>query len=169
VSGIGSADDANALFLVMEGSHQLYQQRGTTVQCGDIIRLQHIQTKKFLSSHRSHASPLSRQQEVACIQDGRHQEASVDWQIICSAVEGKNKSKGASDEKDKCLARDRAFRLKHVQSGFFLTLVSDKVYTQPIQGQVEIVAQARETLKGTLWLAGEGVYFASSQPQQQDL
>lgn len=38
----------------------------TPIACGSTIRLKHVNTKGYLHSHRDHASPLSRQQEVSC-------------------------------------------------------------------------------------------------------
>ena len=39
------------------------------IKCGDIIRLQHLQTRLFLHSH-FFQSPLSQNQEVSCFGDG---------------------------------------------------------------------------------------------------
>jgi len=39
------------------------------IKCGDVIRLQHLQTRLFLHSH-FFQSPLSQNQEVSCFGDG---------------------------------------------------------------------------------------------------
>ena len=68
------------------------------VKCGSVVRLQHLQTKKFLHSH-SFSSPLSHNQEVSAFGGGDHDGDEGDnWTVDCS-----------SDYWN----RDEAIRLKH--------------------------------------------------------
>ena len=70
----------------------------TPVRCGSVVRLQHLQTKKFLHSH-FFSSPLSHNQEVSAFGDGeREGDEGDNWTVDCS-----------SDYWN----RDEAIRLKH--------------------------------------------------------
>jgi hypothetical protein len=52
---------------VIHGAYNKPCVRGTPIMSGDVIRLQHMQTRRWLHSHL-HQSPLSGQQEVsACV------------------------------------------------------------------------------------------------------
>lgn len=157
MGGFGSADDANSYFIITEGSNEDYQKRGTKVPCGAIVRLQHSQTKKYLASNVKHKSPLSSSQEVHCLAATGADNGSADWQLICASSSA---GKSGQEKSVKYLVRNDSFRLKHVASGNFLTILQDKVFPQPIQGQKEIVAQSKLADRN-LWVAREGIYFAA--------
>lgn len=65
--------------------------------CNSIIRLQHLNTKKYLHSHAGHASPLSNNQEVSAFDGG---DKGDDWILVCL-----NKS-------DKFWSRESPIRLR---------------------------------------------------------
>ena len=70
----------------------------TPVKCGGVVRLQHLQTKKFLHSH-FFSSPLSHNQEVSAFANAEGDGDEGDnWTVDCS-----------SDYWN----RDEAIRLKH--------------------------------------------------------
>ena len=143
--------------MIIEGSEESYEKRGSLVKCGATIRLLHSQTKKYLASNDHFESPLSSAQEVCCssLTTSEHKEKAGDWQIVCS-VKTKSNDKGATTY----LSRNMPFRLKHVTSGNYLSIMQDKSYPQPIQGQKEIVGLPKTSDKN-IWTAREGVYFAA--------
>jgi dolichyl-phosphate-mannose--protein O-mannosyl transferase len=49
---------------VREAHNAVICPQGTIIECGTIIRLQHVQTKKHLHTHL-HQSPLSGRQEIS--------------------------------------------------------------------------------------------------------
>ncbi|CAG8746522.1 9644_t:CDS:2, partial [Racocetra fulgida] len=63
VTGLPSSDDPDSLWIV-KGTIVLILIFSETIKCGDLIRLQHVGTERFLHSHY-HRSPLSNQQEVS--------------------------------------------------------------------------------------------------------
>ena len=53
------------------------------IKCGDIVRLEHLSTKKNLHSHHE-SSPLSGKQEVSAYGDKRGDGDTGDhWKVIC--------------------------------------------------------------------------------------
>ena len=82
VTGFPHGDDSNSLFRVTCQIGQVCRS-GTSVQCGDVIRLQHQNTKKYLHSHSNIASPLSNNQEVSA-----HDRSDTNdyWKVVCDGV-----------------------------------------------------------------------------------
>lgn len=71
------------------------------IKCGDIIRLEHIATKKNLHSHRV-SSPLSGKQEISAYGDNKGEGDNGDnWLLICQT---------------EFWRRDESIMLKHVDT-----------------------------------------------------
>ena len=72
------------------------------MKCGSVVRLQHLQTRKYLHSH-FFSSPLSHNQEVSAFGGGdKDGDEGDNWSVDCS-----------SDYWN----RDEAIRLKHTATG----------------------------------------------------
>jgi len=161
VTGFKGADDANSLWQLKEAFTKADTATnvalpGTPIKCGDIIRLQHVSTKRWLHSHM-HTSPLSHRQEVSGYgQDGGVGSDSGDnWKVECY---GK--------PKDGLWGRETAVSLVHVDTGKRLyTRRSDEFNNNncrgcPIVGQTEISAHATGLQDANaLWKVEDGIYF----------
>ena len=97
----------------------------------DVIRLEHLNTHKFLHSHL-HQSPLSGNQEVSAFAPG---DTGDHWKL---------EVKGKWDRNEK-------FRLKHIDTGAYLSM-TDKKYGRPIPNQHEIMA-TKEKNADSFWFA----------------
>lgn len=70
------------------------------IQCGDIIRLEHLETKKNLHSHHF-SSPISGNQEVSAYGTKGEGDTGDHWIVLCH---------------DKFWRRDSSVKLKHVDT-----------------------------------------------------
>eukprot|EP00033_Pygsuia_biforma_P001466 GCRY01001655.1.p1 GENE.GCRY01001655.1~~GCRY01001655.1.p1 ORF type:complete len:217 (-),score=18.68 GCRY01001655.1:92-742(-) len=138
VTGFPKNDDTNSLWRVMGGFGNEHCPRGTPLRSGDVFRLQHVNTGKFLHSHL-HISPLSRQQEVSCFGEG---DTGDNWIL---------ETKGF-------WSRGSNVLLKHVDTGFYLKSSAKHKYGNPIPGQLEVVC-ANSRTKDAQWRSEEGYYF----------
>jgi dolichyl-phosphate-mannose--protein O-mannosyl transferase len=114
ITGFQAADDPNSLFLVLapHGSTTPCT-RGTPVACDSVVRLRHVQTKKYLHTHKEHQSPLSMQQEVsgyAGADDGDN------WKVKCTTGSAKH------------WMRDEPVELYHVATAKYLYMASQYTY-----------------------------------------
>lgn len=143
VTGVTHADDVNS-YWVVKGRHAAEQcTRGEPIKCGDIIRLQHLQTRLFLHSH-FFQSPLSQNQEVSCFGDGTDTggDESDNWQVECNTDHWR---------------RDDPVRFKHAATQKYLHSTGH-TYGRPINGQREISCYPTPTQQN-LWKAMEGIYL----------
>ncbi len=108
------------------------------MKSGDIIRLTHLQTKKYLHSHL-HQSPLTKQQEVSAYGDGEG-DTGDNWKI---EVLGKE-----------MWEREGKVRLVHVDTGKYLSSNKNK-FPDPIPGQQEVCAISYANSE-TEWIAEVG-------------
>ncbi|XP_076638906.1 stromal cell-derived factor 2 [Colletes latitarsis] len=142
VTGTPTKEDGNSYWLVKAGTKKQCN-RGTPIKCGDIIRLEHITTKKNLHSHRV-SSPLSGKQEISAYGDGKGEGDNGDnWLLICSTDVWK---------------RDEAIVLKHIDTDTYLA-VTEKVYGNPINGQSEVVGEYSLNSPHVEWVTAEGVFI----------
>lgn len=74
VTGFGGSDDND--YWIIKRRHG-DNRRGGLVQHGDIIRLEHLNTRSHLHSHLGWPSPLSNQQEVTCYPNGEDRKSVV--------------------------------------------------------------------------------------------
>ncbi|CAG8445184.1 895_t:CDS:2 [Acaulospora morrowiae] len=142
VTGLSSSDDPDSLWIIkpIVGSTC---SRGEAVKCGSLIRLKHIGTGKFLHSHL-HVSPLSNQQEVSAF-DGL--DTGDNWKLMCVNTSAKY------------WLREQKIKLIHFETSAYLSASKDKVYNNPIHGQIEVAGSSKND-KNTEWIAQEGIYFA---------
>merc|ERR1711974_446626 len=140
VTGFPTADDGNSLWRIIGGLNAPCE-RGSKITQGMQLRLQHINTKKLLHSHK-HVSPLSRQQEVSAF-DGV--DNGDNWEIVLPTS---NPWKGS----DKVL-------FKHADTGLYLT-ANKNSFGNPIPGQLEIACASKSVR--SYWQAKEGIYFSAN-------
>jgi len=134
-------DDPNS-FWVVRGAHGKKRcKQGNHVKNGDIIRLQHFQTKLNLHSHL-HASPLSKQQEVSCFGPDGNGDLSDNWRVVVSTP---------------LWERGKEVQFQHVETEQFLHSHAVK-FKHPIPGQQEVTCLPHKN-DNTKWLTSEGIYF----------
>ena len=136
-----AANDPNSLWMVKAGHGYPGCKPGTPIRAGDVIRLQHVTTRKYLHSHH-HASPLSHNQEVSAYGASDMSDTGDNWVV-------ESKAKWVRGEK---------MRLKHVDTGMYL-ISHRKAYSNPIPGQLEVCGVAHKNSQG-YWHSEEGIYFA---------
>ena len=152
VTGYPSAEDPNSFWIARSGTGLPACAQGAPLKNGDVIRLQHMATNRFLHSHR-HAAPISHSfQEVSAFGDdnGQLSDKGDDWQIDAYTL--------AAGEP---LNVESKFRLKHVATDTYLS-TSGQSFGSPIQGQLEVVAKSAKS-RDTIWKAAEGIYFPSTE------
>jgi len=139
VTGSTQEDDHNSYWAV-RGFHNSQCERGEKVKCDDIIRLQHMATKRNLHSHLFQ-SPISHNQEVSAFGDDGKGDRGDNWIVKCSGKFWNRKDK---------------VRFQHLDTMKFLH-ASHETFGRPIAGQREIVGYQNEDAANQ-WLAQEGVY-----------
>lgn len=122
------------------GQRDKHCNRGEPIECGSTIRLQHVQTRKFLHSHLF-TSPLSSKQEVSAFGSDDESDTGDHWMVYC---------------KSRYWVKNESMRLKHVDTGMWLSL-SGNVYGRPIFGQLEVVCSEKSDTS-SYWRTAEGVY-----------
>ncbi|XWS70488.1 hypothetical protein CRYUN_Cryun03dG0052400 [Craigia yunnanensis] len=115
-----------------------------TIPNGEIIRLQHMRTRKWLHSHL-HASPISGNLEVSCCGGESKSDTGDYWRLT---IEGSGKT----------WKQDQKIRLQHVDTGGYLHS-HDKKYSRIAGGQQEVCG-VQEKYADNVWLAAEGVYLS---------
>eukprot|EP00695_Tsukubamonas_globosa_P004023 TRINITY_DN980_c0_g1_i1.p1 TRINITY_DN980_c0_g1~~TRINITY_DN980_c0_g1_i1.p1 ORF type:complete len:245 (-),score=77.60 TRINITY_DN980_c0_g1_i1:52-729(-) len=144
VTGFPGAEDGNSYWMVKPAFKKECKQ-GEVIKNGDMIRLQHVNTKRFLHSHL-HASPLSNQQEVSCYGDGSHESGDTgdNWRV---EIDGNGQWK-----------RSQPIRLQHIDTHKYLHSHAAHRYRNPIPGQQEVTCFAYKN-NDNLWSAEEGIYY----------
>ncbi|MBI5296600.1 MAG: hypothetical protein HY869_14070 [Chloroflexi bacterium] len=83
VTGFGGMDEND--YWIVKGAHgrDEFFNKGTPVKNNDIIRLEHLNTRKNLHSHPGYTSPLTQQQEVTAFSPENNGIGNLDdnWQI----------------------------------------------------------------------------------------
>lgn len=144
VTGQSRAEDSNSYWRVTVPPNQLCI-RGEPLNCGQLIRLEHLKTTCLLHSHL-YSSPLTQQQEVSCFgRDGIGDTGDI-WLVYCSA-------KGS-------WTKDMEISLKHRDTGMWLA-TNEAKFGPPIQGQHEICAVKQRSWQ-TTWQANEGIILLRS-------
>ena len=83
VTGTETQEDVNSYWAVRGKSDKMCL-RGEPVECGAVVRLQHMSTKKNLHSHHF-SSPLSGNQEISAYGDQNGEGDTGDnWTVVCS-------------------------------------------------------------------------------------
>eukprot|EP00762_Andalucia_godoyi_P002540 ANDGO_02795.mRNA.1 hypothetical protein len=117
---------------------------GQALKNGQVVTLEHVQTRKLLHSHL-HASPLSGNQEVSAY-EGR--DSGDFWKIV--TVDG-----------SKSWKRSGAVMFEHVDTALMLASNGRHRFGDPIRGQQEVYA-AKDRSQNVQWSAQEGLYIALS-------
>ncbi|KXS13192.1 stromal cell-derived factor 2-like protein 1-like protein [Gonapodya prolifera JEL478] len=146
VTGFPNPDDTNSYFVVRAAFGQECA-RGDPIPCDSIIRLEHLNTHKFLHSH-SHKSPLSSNAEVSAYPSPG--DSGDNWKIHCL-------TRGS-----KVWRREESVRLHHVETAKYLGASSTLKYGNPINGQIEVAGYVGAGVTQTTWRANEGIYFTDN-------
>eukprot|EP01112_Ceratiomyxa_fruticulosa_P013976 TRINITY_DN396_c0_g1_i1.p1 TRINITY_DN396_c0_g1~~TRINITY_DN396_c0_g1_i1.p1 ORF type:complete len:219 (-),score=50.09 TRINITY_DN396_c0_g1_i1:52-708(-) len=147
VTGFPNADDPNSLWVV-KGAYQKPCLQGTVLKNGDVIRLQHLATRKNLHSHL-HKSPLTQNNEVSAFAEGEEGDTGDNWRIVL--------------QKDGKWVRGESVRFQHLDTNGFLQGNPNAQYQSPIPGQIEI-AGVNNVNDNNEWVNDEGIYF----PERSD-
>ncbi|XP_015186176.1 PREDICTED: stromal cell-derived factor 2-like isoform X2 [Polistes dominula] len=140
VTGIEVKEDGNSYWLVKAEYKKQYI-RGKPIKCNDIIRLEHVATKKNLHSHLV-TSPLSGKQEISAFGDFRRPSDSGDnWQIVCQTD---------------FWERNDTVMLKHVDTNAYLS-ISGRSYTHLV-GQMEVIGDYSYNSQHLQWKTMEGLF-----------
>ncbi|KAG0346283.1 hypothetical protein BG004_001991 [Podila humilis] len=153
ITAVPSKEDTNSLWIVMAQLGHTCE-RGEPVPCGSVIRLKHVNTKKFLHSHH-HQSPMSGGLEVSAY-DGL--DSGDNWTLNC-----------LNNNKDAFWIREQPVHLVHLDTGKYLATSARHVYSNPIPGQQEVAAHSSHTAGENKWMAQEGVYFAEKEDVKEEL
>jgi len=148
VTGFPEPDDTNSLWIV-RGSYNTDCLRGQSFKNKDIIRLEHLNTHKYLHSHL-HKSPITKNQEVSAFGEKKSGDTGDNWQIECRNTWDRNEK----------------IRLKHIDTALYLHASLDAKYSNPIPGQLEVSAVSQKNAN-TQWAANEGVYFEVLESEQK--
>lgn len=125
----------------------------TPIQCGQVIRLVHLESLKNLHSHNVR-SPLSRQQEVSAYGEGDGEgDNGDDWRVVCQG---------------KYWERSKVVSFQHVDSEKFLGASSTVKFTHqncghscPILNHLEVFGRNSKDNYG-LWVVEMGVHISKS-------
>ncbi len=119
------SSDLNDYWIVKEPNGQDDEEKGTTIiRDGDIIRLEHLATRRNLHSHSGFPSPITGEQEVtACGRNGVSDQ-NDNWRVEVAGGGDWNTGK--------------AIKLLHEPTGVQLDSRSDKTHTENTKGQQEV-------------------------------
>jgi len=144
VTGNTVKEDVNSHWSIKGPTEKNMCQRGTAVECGQKVRLEHLSTKRNLHSHHF-SSPLTNQQEVSAFGEGGVGDTGDVWSVVCDG---------------EYWSRDNNVMFKHVDTGVYLGS-SGKTFGRPIHGQMEIVGVPHPD-GSTKWKGVEGIYIHPS-------
>lgn len=149
VTAILNEDGETDTYWQIHGGVNAACARGVGVKHGDVIRLQHANTRAWLHSH-AHRSPLSGNQEVSAYGNDGMSDTGDHW--IVEVTSGA----GAAWE------RGKKVRFRHVDTGAYLQTHNMK-YGRPIAGHQEVMGVASASGSNSVWMSAEGVYFPSDE------
>jgi hypothetical protein len=142
VTGFADGDDSNSLWTVRPPLGGTCAQ-GSKITDGQLVRLQHVGTGRWLHSH-NHRSPLSNQQEVSCYGENGASNTNDNWRV--------QTKDGAP-----VWERDTVVNFQHADTGVYL-VITGRQFPRPIEGQREVAGAPRRGGDAD-FLAAEGVYF----------
>lgn len=142
-----------SLWVVKEAANSDICRVGEPIKCGEVIRLEHVETGKNLHSHLFKA-PLSGNQEVSGFGENGKGDTGDNWQVIC-------------ETKDQTWVRGKPVSLKHVDTNKYLSTAENFKFNQqncggacPIMDQTEVSSSPKKDANSK-WMTGQGVYFPS--------
>lgn len=134
--GIGKSTLAETYWTVWPLPDDSENFQGMPVQCGSKIRLQHAATGKWLHSHNIDGH-FGSGHEVSCFDED---DTGNNWELECNDV----------------WTASSAFRLKHVDTGYYLSANISSEYEKELGGEHEIYCIDDED--GTEWFTGGGIF-----------
>lgn len=153
-------NDAGSLWIVKEKHHGEVCEAGAPIKCGDIVRLEHMATRRNLHSHLFKAA-LSGNQEVSGYGEGDVGDTGDNWKIIC-------------ETSDKIWQREAPVNLVHVDTGKYLYTADRVKFTVqncgqgcPIMGQNEVSASTKKDVSNR-WQALQGMYISPKSQSGKD-
>ena len=162
VTAVSADDDSGSLWQLKEAVGAAVRVPGTPLRCGDVVRLQHVTTRRYLHSHL-HTSPLTNKQEVSGYGEGSHSDTGDSWRVDCSDPQH---TVGYALALTPPNAAPHALSLVHVDTGKRLYSRRIDEFTQqncrgcPILGQLEVsAAQAAASDAHAQWSVAAGVLF----------
>eukprot|EP00871_Galdieria_phlegrea_P000642 jgi/Galph1/1579/GphlegSOOS_G256.1 len=123
----------NNSYWLIKGAPNESMSQGTMVLCGSTIRLEHVASRKNLHSHLP-KSPISGNLEVSAF------------------------GKEGEGDSDKEWKRGAWIYLRHVDTNTYLSTSLKYVYSEPIEGHLEVSGIRRKN-NDCLWSAHDGFYF----------
>jgi len=108
------------------------------VQHGDIVRLEHVATRRNLHSHSGHPSPVTKQQEATCFGSNGSGDSNDNWQVEVDS----SGSWGAA----------KRVRLVHVNTKHTLHSHLGWSHSSWTAGQQEVTAYAGRDANDWWWL-----------------
>lgn len=153
-------NDHGSLWVVKEQFKEPACEAGFSIKCGDIVRLEHMQTGKNLHSHL-YKAPLSNNQEVSGYGDSGYGDTGDNWRVVC-------------EKNDKIWQRGSPVSFQHVDTSKYLYTAEKDKFTQqncgggcPIMGQNEVSASGKKDVKNN-WIALQGLYLTSQKSVKHD-
>ncbi|KAL4609637.1 stromal cell-derived factor 2-like protein 1-like [Arapaima gigas] len=143
VTGVESVDDANSYWRI-RGKPNAPCKRGAPIQCGQAIRITHMNTGRNLHTHHF-SSPLSGNQEVSAFGENGEGDDLDLWTVQCGGTHWE---------------RDEAVRFKHKGTEVFLSVTGEQ-YGHPIRGQREVHGMPNAN-HHNYWKTMEGVFIKTS-------
>ena len=163
VTGNGAANDQGSNWVLKEAHSSKSSERevcepGIPIECGSVIRLEHVQTGKNLHSHLFR-SPLTKNQEVSGFGEAGEGDGGDNWKVMC-----------VSSPEMKYWMRGSPIELVHVDTNKYLTTSSRARFDAsncgqqcPIAGQTEVCCAGGSSAKtgNTVWFTEQGLYYTS--------
>ncbi|XP_077089373.1 stromal cell-derived factor 2 [Siphateles boraxobius] len=149
VTGVTAVEDSNSYWSV-RGTGDLACHRGNPVQCGQNIRLTHVNTGRNLHSHYF-TSPLSSNQEVSAFGENGEGDHLDEWTVLCAGS---------------VWQRDESVRFRHTATDALLSVTGEQ-YGRPIHGQREVHGMM---ISGShsYWRTMEGIFMKPSETGSRD-
>jgi dolichyl-phosphate-mannose--protein O-mannosyl transferase len=159
VTGVAHKDDYDSLWLIKESHNNKIIETGIPVKCDDIIRLEHINTRKNLHSH-TFPSWITDSQEVCAFGDNGNGDINDNWKIICYNYK-ETEIKGKTD-----------FFLYHMGTQQYMYMnIKRSLFNEhncrncPIQGHREVSCTTTKD-KQALWKIIGGLIYKSNENEQ---
>ncbi len=159
VTSVSSDRDTNSLFTIKEGDGYQSKYTGEPVKCGEIIRLEHINTGKNLHSH-DFRSFITESQEACAFGENGVGDVNDNFRISCYKQEDGEIITGKSE-----------VFLQHVPTekwlyvNYRISMYNDRNCRGcPIRGQREVSLTDKKD-KQCLWQVIGGIIFSSDKEQ----
>jgi len=160
VTAFEDVSSITGLWHVREGHHHADDGgacvTGTPIECGQVIRLMHLQTGTNLHTHGIR-SPLSNQHEVSCFGRDGVGDGGDDWMVVCD---------GSTYNKALYWVRDAHIQLKSTATNRWLGASSSVRYNEnncgrgcPIVNHLEVFGREGNDAYSH-WKVEQGVYLS---------